>query len=720
VVDAFDDPNAEADLAVYRSEYGLGNCTSSSGCFRKVNQIGGTVMPAPSQTWAPEISLDLDMVSAVCPNCHILLVEANNDEPGNLAAAENEAVRLGASEVSDSFEEEESSADASAYDHPGVPIAAAGGDNGFGVVSPAASPHVIAVGGTSLRPAETRRGWSESVWYSESPREGTGSGCSREPKPAWQTDSGCAHRTANDIAAVADPNTPVSAYDSYNTAPAWKLLGGTSVSAPIVAAAMALATPYTRSFDGAQALYLETAAGGALNDVTAGFNGRCGTYLCEAQAGYDGPSGLGTVHGAPEVLPPLPTTVGTSATTTTQATLLGSVSTYGVALTECRFEYGAALPYTASVPCSTLPGPQIGAVNVSGVAGELLPGTTYYFRLIVSYAGGSSSGEDLTFVTAGLAPSVFTGGSSGVTSSSASLSASVNPNGTGVTGCNFEYGPSASYGADAPCSPVPGQGRTAVLVSATISGLAANRTYHYRVRATNAYGTSYGADRTLVLPPPPPTVTTGAASAIGHAGATLNAIVDANGSALTTCAFEFNSSETLIPCSAMPGPQLGPTDVSANVAGLRSGSTFRYRILAANTGGTSYGRLAEFTTLPTRPRVSATAARLASSRLLASATGTIHVAIRCPNPHTRCRGTVTLRSSPAAARGGHGGSVIVAAGPFVVPPRRVVAVRLRLEGFGRRLLAHLQTITASATLRTIGPSGVSAWHGRVTIASHPH
>src|SRR5207248_3442282 len=215
VVDAFDDPTAEADLAAYRSQYGLGQCGSTNGCFRKVNQTGGSTMPAPNRTWAKEISLDLDMVSAICANCHILLVEANNELAASLAAAENEAVALKATEISDSYEEPESSEHVAAYDHPGTPIAVAGGDRSYGVVSPAANVHVIAVGGTTLSPATGRRGWTETVWQSEGAGAGTGSGCSHEPKPAWQTDEGCAHRTTNDVAAVADPNTPVSAYDSH-------------------------------------------------------------------------------------------------------------------------------------------------------------------------------------------------------------------------------------------------------------------------------------------------------------------------------------------------------------------------------------------------------------------------------------------------------------------------------------------------------------------------
>lgn len=172
IVNAYDDPNAEADLKVYRSEYGLPACNASSGCFRKVNQTGGSSSyPAANRGWAEEVSLDLDMISAVCPNCRILLVEANTNGSADFAAAENEAVALGATEISNSFGGptlSEPPEDASAYDHPGIPITAAGGDHGYGVQSPASNPHVIAVGGTSLLPTTTNsRGWTEEVWYED-------------------------------------------------------------------------------------------------------------------------------------------------------------------------------------------------------------------------------------------------------------------------------------------------------------------------------------------------------------------------------------------------------------------------------------------------------------------------------------------------------------------------------------------------------------------------
>jgi subtilase family serine protease len=294
IVDAFDDPNAEADLGVYRSFYGLSPCTTANGCFRKVDQNGGTSYPTVNSGWAQEISLDVDMVSAVCPNCKILLVEATTNSLANLVAAEDEAASLGANEISNSYGASEFSTEASFeshYNHPGVAITASSGDGGFGVQYPAASQFVTAVGGTSLSPASNARGWSETAW------SGAGSGCSALiTKPSWQTDSGCSARTVADVSADSDPNTGVAVYDSLANRglSGWLVFGGTSVASPVVASTYALAGN-AGSVTYGSFPYSQT---GSLFDVTSGSNGSCGgSYLCTAGPGYDGPTGLGTPNG---------------------------------------------------------------------------------------------------------------------------------------------------------------------------------------------------------------------------------------------------------------------------------------------------------------------------------------------------------------------------------------------------------------------------------------
>jgi subtilase family serine protease len=299
IVDAQDDPNAAADLSTYRSQYGLPACTTANGCFQKVDQNGGTSYPAADSGWAGEISLDLDMVSAVCPQCHILLVEATSASMDDLGTAVNRAVTMGAKYVSNSYGGSEDSTDTTAdtqyFNHPGVAITVSSGDSGYGTEYPASSRYVTAVGGTSLsRASGTTRGWTESVWGSTT-GDGAGSGCSAyDAKPTWQTDTGCSKRTVADVSAVADPATGLAVYDSYQ-ASGWQVYGGTSASSPIIASVYALAGTPAAGSTPASYPYAHTSA---LNDVTTGTNGSCSSsYLCTAKAGYDGPTGLGTPKG---------------------------------------------------------------------------------------------------------------------------------------------------------------------------------------------------------------------------------------------------------------------------------------------------------------------------------------------------------------------------------------------------------------------------------------
>ena len=290
IVDAYNDPTAEADLGVYRSQFGLPACTTANGCFRKVNQTGGTSYPRTDAGWATEISLDLDMVSATCPDCKILLVEASSTSFANLGAGVNYAASQGVSAISNSYGGSDS-AESSAYNHPGIAITASTGDAGYGVESPASFPHVVAVGGTSLTKASNARGWSESAW------SGAGSGCSTiNAKPSWQTSATqCSGKAAADVSAVADPNTGVAVYDStsYQGRKGWQVYGGTSASSPIIASVYTMGG----NLSGYPASYTWAHASG-LNDVTSGSNGTCSPSLwCHSVAGWDGPTGLGTPNG---------------------------------------------------------------------------------------------------------------------------------------------------------------------------------------------------------------------------------------------------------------------------------------------------------------------------------------------------------------------------------------------------------------------------------------
>ena len=296
IVDAFDDPAAESDLGVYRSQFGLPACTTANGCFRKVGQTGTTSLPRKNASWAEEISLDVDMVSATCPLCHILLVEASSNSLANLGAAVNTAARLGATAISNSYggSDASDSTNGAFYNHPGVAVTASSGDGGFGVEYPASSSFVVAVGGTSLRKAAgTTRGWTESAW------SGAGSGCSAfntAIPSAASFNTGCARRAVADVSAVADPNTGVAVFDSvpFQGFSGWLVFGGTSASSPIIASVYGLAGN-AATIDANDFPYQHA---GSLFDVTTGSNGTCSpSQLCTARAGWDGPTGLGTPNG---------------------------------------------------------------------------------------------------------------------------------------------------------------------------------------------------------------------------------------------------------------------------------------------------------------------------------------------------------------------------------------------------------------------------------------
>ena len=670
IVDAFDDPNAESDLKTYRAQYGIAECTAANGCFRKVDESGGTSYPEASAEWSTEISLDLDMVSAVCPNCHILLVEAGNILSSNFANAEDEAAKLGATEISNSFGGETPSEPpefAAAYDHPGIPITAAAGDHGFVVESPASNPHVIAVGGTTLVPAKNSRGWSESVWF-EHEGAGTGSGCSEEPKPAWQADAGCPFRTNNDVAAVADPNTPVSVYDSYKSEgrSSWRLLGGTSAATPIVAAAMALSNPYTRSLEGAKSLYLEAdgvQGAGLLNDVVSGGNGSCGNYLCEAEKGYDGPTGVGSLDGPPEVPPPTAATDAAGSVGQTEARLSGTVDPNGGEVSECKFEYGPTASYGKSVPCSSGPGSGVDPVTVSATAAGLAAGSEYHYRLAISYPSGGAHGADVAFTTLEAVepppspPSVQAEGATAITETSTTLSAKVDPNGAQVDECVFEYGTTASYGSSAPCTPSPGGGQQTVTVSAAISDLVPSATYHFRVFASNVGGTSSSKDHSFeTLPEPSPVV----------------------------------SEEP--PAQAEPPATAGSSKVSPPPP------------LVSPIGGAQEPQAA--------PSSAVMAVELARASFAVGSGGALLLPVRCLGTEQRCTGTIILRTLGAVTIGiaGHQAArrvLTLASSSFAIGGGRVLAVKLRLSSSARALLARLRVLHARATIVARNGIGVA-------------
>ena len=298
IVDAYSNPYLASNLATYRSYFSLPPCTTKNGCLQIVNQNGGTKLPHANSGWGTEEDLDVDMVSAICPNCKILVVEASSNSMSNLAAA---AIYAGAhgQVVSNSYGSSEFSGETGYdkyYTHSGVTFVASSGDNGYGVEYPAASPDVVAAGGTTL--TKTSTGWSQTAW------SGAGSGCSAyEPNPGWQpfVSAICDNmREVADTSAVANPSTGVAMYDTYGQS-GWIVVGGTSVASPMIASTFALANNDLGK-TAADRLYTTT---GGLTPVTYGSNAsNCTDYLCNAADSiasgsgiYNGITGVGTPSG---------------------------------------------------------------------------------------------------------------------------------------------------------------------------------------------------------------------------------------------------------------------------------------------------------------------------------------------------------------------------------------------------------------------------------------
>jgi subtilase family serine protease len=295
IVDAFGYPNLERDLTVYRNFYGLPACTAANGCLRVINQTGGTTPPTTDLGWSQEQALDVDAVSAACPDCKIVVVQSSSASFVDLGTAVNTAAaQPGVVAISNSYGggDAPDSTYGKYYNHSGIAVTASTGDNGYkGASYPASSHYVTAVGGTTLKMSGTSR-VSETVW------SGAGSGCSTANvsiSGASAFNTGCAGRAMADVSAAADPNTGgLSVYaPTSTTASSWSQYGGTSESSPIIASVYALAgtgysntTPYAHST--------------SLFDISSGSNSKrkCPqTQWCVARVGWDGPSGLGTPNG---------------------------------------------------------------------------------------------------------------------------------------------------------------------------------------------------------------------------------------------------------------------------------------------------------------------------------------------------------------------------------------------------------------------------------------
>jgi hypothetical protein len=611
IVDAYSDPNVTANLASYRSFFGLSTCPTgtvthgASTCiFDVVNQNGSsTSLPAGNSGWGEEISLDVEMVSAICQNCQIALVEASSSSMANLGTGVNTAVAMGANVVSNSYGGSEYSSevnDSNAYfNHPGVAIVAATGDNGFGVEFPAASPTVTAVGGTSLLQSTDTgaraANATETVW------SGAGAGCSAyEPKPSWQSDPGCAKRMVADVSAIADPNTGVWVYDTYGTGFTWGAFGGTSVATPIISSMYALAgnslgaatTPASYTYANQSSLY----------KVTSGTDGSCSTlYYCNAAdsvsgTGYNGPTGLGTpgatgsiaafsAVAAPVTKPGAPALTSASAGNGAVTLAWNAPTSNG----------GSAIlgynVFEGSSPGAESTTPLNGSTLIAGTSDALsglTNGTAYYFTVqAVNGVGSSASSNELSSTpsapTASNAPTL-TSAAAGNGAVTLTWSAPASNGGSAIQGYNVFVGTGAGLESTTATN-------TSLIAgtSDTLGGLTNGTTYFFTVQAVNGVGSSVSSNERSATPvavtaPSSPTLTTATG---GSASVTLtwNAPSSNGGSAVQ--GYNVFVGLTSSGESATPSNSTLVTGTTYTVTGLASATKYWFTVKALNAIGPS-------------------------------------------------------------------------------------------------------------------------------------
>ncbi len=439
----------------------------------------------------------------------------------------------------------------------------------------------------------------------------------------------------------------------------------------------------------------------------------------------------GTSQGADEVFTtaPRPAVVTGAATAVEQttATLNATVNPEGTAVSSCEFEYGTSTKYGSTVACTPSPGSGETAVAVSANLTGLSKLTVYHFRIVATNAAGTNTGADQTFAT-GPKPAVATGAASSLAQTSATLNATVNPDGGTVSSCEFEYGTTTSYGSSAPCASLPGSGEAPVAVSAAISGLHARTSYHFRIVATNVGGTSQGSDGTFTTLPNPPTVVTEPANSITQTSTTLNGTVNPNGGEVTSCRFEYGPTTEYgesLPCTSLPGAGEHAVSVSAPVTGLSANTSYYYRVVAVNAGGASQGLDGTFTTLPSPPTVvtgGATSVEATSVTLNATVNPNDGSVRSCLFEYGE--NTSYGSSAPCASSPGSGGSpVAVSASVIDLNPSRTYHFRIVAAndgGTSQGTDATVVTQTAPPTVVTGAASAVERTSATLNATVDPN
>jgi Subtilase family len=686
LVDAYNDLDAEVDLKTYDEEFSLPECTSGNGCFEQVNQNGETGnLPFPSSQqarqeaqvvcegdaaapackeleqvgeWSREISLDIEVAHAVCKNCHIALVEADNGENASLETAEDAAAeKIRATEISNSWGGEEPPTDGEAFNHPGTVITVATGDSGYlnwnigkaraereglkigGVNYPASSPHVVAVGGTRLTLGGPEQTWSNEIVWDDG-----GDGCSASfPAQAWQLDVadwssvGCEGRRAvSDVSADADPYSGVAIYDSFpelemadggsrvvSTVPGWHTSGGTSLASPIIAAMFALAGGSHSVAYPAQTLYSHIGSA-SLHDVVEGGSGECedfyasgcsgsmdplsltdcgrGALICNAAAGYDGPSGVGTPDGIEAFRPARVHTGGGPQAPITEACggpigAGGAQRVCGKLNPDTDAKAGYYFAYNKGTNCTggkeTEPASEVEgqAIAASGELTGLEPATEYTYCLIATDVAGETSGPALTFTTEPKAPRTpQTRRAIDVTDDAATLEGKLGPQPI-PTSWYFEYAP--GFGCTGPGAKTTQEAQDTMLgepgdeVSTPVE-LNPGTEYTACLVAKNRIGSTTGTEVWFTTESIAPAIDQVSAESTSTE-ATIEATVSPNAQT-ATCEILYGTSESYgsnVACKEGLGTYGNHILASAHIASLKSNTTYYFQIVADNKAGAS-------------------------------------------------------------------------------------------------------------------------------------
>lgn len=598
IVDAHSNPNIASDLAYYRNFFKLSACpvgavsSARTSCDLQIVNESGASSPLPvnDASWGFEESMDVDMVSAICPRCQILLVETKSAAMNDLGTGVNTAVSLGATVVSNSYGSAEYPSEVSDsnlyFNHPRVPLVAASGDTGYGVEFPAASPDVVAVGGTSLlqNSANGVRDGSSTTWNDSA------GGCSAyEPKPSWQRDTGCANRTVNDVAAVADPSTGVWAYDTFSFG-GLIVAGGTSVATPIIGAMYALAGPSNAALYPGQDLYANQ---DELTRVGVGSDGTCGTYLCNAaysQGAYNGPTGLGTPSTSPNSMSAFGTASGSVVPPTLVPPVLVSATAANASVTlQWNPPLGSGPPPNGyevleGVGGQTPAPPPINATEITTntyLVSGLTNGTQYNF----SVEAQSSSGTSLPSNVLSATPTSSTGvpsaprnvvaspGTAQAVVSWAVPSSSGSAPITSYTVTNQQGGSCTDLAGSVPAN------------SCTVNGLTNGQRYVFAVEASNANGAGPWSSNSAAVSPGgvEPGAPMNVVAVSGNQSATVSwspPLAD-GGSAITSYTASdgpTHACSVLVTASSLD---------SCSISALTNGATYQFSVTSTNGAGTS-------------------------------------------------------------------------------------------------------------------------------------